>query len=50
MGHHVQTAVGTSSKMRQMQQGKSKAEANKLSIIGLPSRFLCGVWTHYNKT
>jgi predicted metalloprotease len=30
IGHQVQIIMGTSSKMRQMQQSKSKAEANKL--------------------
>jgi hypothetical protein len=48
IGHHVQTLLGTSSKMRQMQQGKSKPEANKLSVaLELQTDFLCGVWTHY---
>jgi predicted metalloprotease len=32
IGHHVQTLLGTSAKMRQMQEGKSQAEANKLSV------------------
>jgi predicted metalloprotease len=33
-----------------MQQGKSKAEANKLSVaLELQADFLCGVWTHYNQ-
>jgi predicted metalloprotease len=44
MGHHVQTLLGTSSKMRQMQQGKSKAEANKLSVALGFKPILCGVW------
>lgn len=30
IGHREQIVMGTSSKMRQMQKGKSKAEANKL--------------------
>jgi predicted metalloprotease len=42
--------MGTSSKMRQLQQGKSKSEANKLSVaLELQSRFYAGVWTHYNQ-
>lgn len=50
IGHHVQTLLGTSSKMRQMQQGKSKAEANKLSVaLELQADFYAGVWTHYNQ-
>lgn len=50
IGHHVQTLLGTSNKMRQMQQGKSKAEANKLSVaLELQADFYAGVWTHYNQ-
>ncbi|TDE03552.1 KPN_02809 family neutral zinc metallopeptidase [Flavobacterium hiemivividum] len=50
IGHHVQTLLGTSDKMRQMQQGKSKSEANKLSVaLELQADFYAGVWTHYNQ-
>ena len=50
IGHHVQTLLGTSSKMREMQQGKSKAEANKFSVaLELQADFYAGVWTHYNQ-
>lgn len=50
IGHHVQTLLGTSDKMRQMQQGKSKAEANKLSVaLELQADFYAGIWTHYNQ-
>lgn len=50
IGHHVQTLLGTSDKMRQMQQGKTKAEANKLSVaLELQADFYAGVWTHYNQ-
>jgi predicted metalloprotease len=50
IGHHVQTLLGTSSKMRQLQQGKSTAEANKLSVaLELQADFYAGVWTHYNQ-
>jgi predicted metalloprotease len=50
IGHHVQTLLGTSAKMRQMQQGKSEAEANKLSVaLELQADFYAGVWTHYNQ-
>ncbi|MFA9191586.1 neutral zinc metallopeptidase [Flavobacterium sp. FZUC8N2.13] len=50
IGHHVQTLLGTSAKMRQMQEGKSKAEANKLSVaLELQADFYAGVWTHYNQ-
>ncbi|HEY4618971.1 MAG TPA: neutral zinc metallopeptidase [Flavobacterium sp.] len=50
IGHHVQTLLGTSGKMRQMQQGRSKAEANKLSVaLELQADFYAGVWTHHNQ-
>lgn len=50
IGHHVQTLIGTSAKMRQMQEGKSQAEANKLSVaLELQADFYAGVWTHYNQ-
>jgi predicted metalloprotease len=50
IGHHVQTLLGTSAKMREMQQGKSKAQANKLSVaLELQADFYAGVWTHYNQ-
>lgn len=50
IGHHVQTLLGTSAKMREMQQGKSKAEANKLSVaLELQADFYAGLWTHYNQ-
>lgn len=50
IGHHVQTLLGTSTKMRQMQEGKTKAQANKLSVaLELQADFYAGVWTHYNQ-
>lgn len=50
IGHHVQTLLGTSVKMRQMQEGKSQVEANKLSVaLELQADFYAGVWTHYNQ-
>lgn len=50
IGHHIQTLLGTSSKMRQDQQGKSEAEANKLSVaLELQADFYAGVWAHYNQ-
>lgn len=49
-GHHIQTILGTSSKMRQLQQGKSEAEANKLSVaLELQADFYAGLWIHYNE-
>jgi predicted metalloprotease len=50
IGHHIQTLLGTSDKMRQEQEGKSEAEANKLSVaLELQADFYAGVWTHYNQ-
>lgn len=50
IGHHVQTLLGTSAKMHQEQQGKSQAEANKLSVaLELQADFYAGVWAHYNE-
>ena len=50
VGHHVQTLLGTSQKVRQAQQGKSRADANKLSVcLELQADFYAGLWAHYNK-
>lgn len=50
IGHHIQTLLGTSAKMRRDQEGKSEAEANKLSVaLELQADFYAGVWSHYNK-
>ena len=36
--------------MRQAQEGKSEAEANKLSVaLELQADFYAGVWAHYNE-
>jgi len=49
-GHHIQTLLGTSEKMRQAQEGKSEAEANKLSVaLELQADFYAGLWAHYNE-
>lgn len=49
VGHHVQTLLGTSGKVRQLQSGKSDAEANKLSVcLELQADFYAGLWAHYN--
>lgn len=49
-GHHIQNLLGTSTKMRQLQQGKSEAEANKLSVaLELQADFYAGLWTHYDE-
>jgi uncharacterized protein len=50
LGHHIQTLMGTSAKVRQLQSGLSEAEANKLSVgMELQADFYAGVWAHYNK-
>jgi len=50
VGHHLQTILGTSGKVRQLQANKSEAEANKLSVcLELQADFYAGVWAHYNK-
>lgn len=50
VGHHVQTLLGTSAKVRQLQQGKSRAAANELSVaLELQADFYAGIWTKYNQ-
>lgn len=50
IGHHVQTLLGTSSKVRELQQGMSQKEGNKLSVaVELQADFYAGLWTHYNE-
>ncbi|SEH74032.1 hypothetical protein SAMN02927937_01164 [Paenimyroides aquimaris] len=50
VGHHIQTLVGTNQQVRQAQQGKSKAGANKLSVAQeLQADFYAGIWASYNK-
>ncbi|MDQ7917526.1 neutral zinc metallopeptidase [Mesonia sp. MT50] len=50
IGHHVQTLMGTSQKVRQAQQGMSQVDANKLSVaLELQADFYAGLWAYYNK-
>lgn len=50
VGHHIQTLLGTSNKVRQLQSGRSEAEANKLSVcLELQADFYAGVWAKYNQ-
>lgn len=50
VGHHVQTLLGTSGKVRQLQAGKSEADANKLSVcLELQADFYAGLWAYHNK-
>lgn len=50
VGHHVQTLLGTSQKVRDAQQGKSQRDANRLSVAQeLQADFYAGIWAHYNR-
>lgn len=50
IGHHVQTLLGTSQKVRDLQQQTNAAGANRLSVAQeLQADFYAGVWAHYNK-
>ena len=47
LGHHVQNVVGTSSDVRQQQQGAGQAEANELSVrLELQADCYAGIWGH----
>jgi predicted metalloprotease len=49
-GHHIQTLLGTSGKVRQLQENKSEIEGNQLSVgLELQADFYAGLWTHYNE-
>ena len=49
-GHHIQTLLGTSDKVRQLQANRSETEGNKLSVaLELQADFYAGLWTHYNE-
>ncbi|QHT65577.1 hypothetical protein GXP67_02315 [Rhodocytophaga rosea] len=48
VGHHIQQQLGIAEKVRQMQQGGSKSQANDLSVrLELQADFLAGVWAHH---
>ncbi len=48
VGHHVQTLLGTSQKVRQLQQRASRKEANALSVkMELQADCYAGIWGHY---
>ena len=50
VGHHVQTLLGISSKVRQAQQGLSQTEANKLSVkLELQADCFAGIWAHHTE-
>ncbi|QYJ67924.1 KPN_02809 family neutral zinc metallopeptidase [Flavobacterium litorale] len=49
VGHHVQTLLGTSKKVRQLQSQTNKTRANELSVAQeLQADFYAGLWAHYN--
>lgn len=49
-GHHIQTLLGTSGKVRQLQENRNETESNKLSVaLELQADFYAGLWTHYNE-
>ena len=50
VGHHVQTLLGTSSKVRNAQRGISKAQANQLSVrLELQADCYAGLWAHHTE-
>jgi len=50
IGHHVQTLMGTSAKVREQQSETDEAGANKLSVgLELQADFYAGVWAHYDQ-
>lgn len=50
IGHHVQTLLGTSDKMRELQSQTDETGANKLSVkLELQADFYAGVWAHYDQ-
>ncbi len=50
IGHHIQTLLGTSSKVRQLQQQTNQTRANELSVAQeLQADFYAGVWAYHNQ-
>ena len=50
IGHHIQTLLGTSQKVRQLQQQANQTGANQLSVAQeLQADFYAGVWAHHNQ-
>ncbi|MES2811522.1 MAG: neutral zinc metallopeptidase [Bacteroidota bacterium] len=50
VGHHIQTILGTSNKVRQLQSKMSQEEGNKLSVaLELQADFYAGVWARHNQ-
>lgn len=50
VGHHIQTVLGTSNKVRQLQSKMNQVQGNKLSVaLELQADFYAGVWARYNQ-
>ncbi len=50
VGHHVQTILGTSQKVREMQQQLSGSQGNRLSVaLELQADFYAGLWAHHTQ-
>jgi predicted metalloprotease len=50
IGHHVQNLMGTSAKVRSLQQQGNERDANKLSVaLELQADFYAGVWAHHDQ-
>jgi predicted metalloprotease len=48
VGHHVQTLLGVSTKVREAQQRASQAEGNALQVkMELQADCFAGLWAHY---
>ena len=48
VGHHIQTVLGISDRLRQMKRGRPQAEQNRLSVAQeLQADCLAGVWAHH---
>lgn len=48
VGHHVQTVLGISAKVRALKERGSEKEANRLSVMQeLQADFFAGLWAHY---
>ncbi len=48
VGHHIQTLLGTTAKVRELQQNMSKVEVNKVNVrVELQADFYAGVWAHF---
>lgn len=50
IGHHVQTLLGTSEKVRALQEQGNETEANRLSVaLELQADFYAGLWANHNE-